>query len=193
MNKLKALAIFTLGVAVGTMATYKFLKRRYEMLLNENEDTSEDDDIFDNENFNDRKEEETNKEKAYKNMNKPSISEYIKKDDEDEDEDEEDMDNYVNLIDDEEYKKRDEPYIISPDDIGERELYDIISLKLYENGVLTDDFDEPVIDVESTVGLDYVNHFGEYNQPDMVVVRNDRLMADFEICKVIGDFILDED
>jgi hypothetical protein len=191
MNKLKALAIFTLGVAVGTMATYKFLKRRYEMLLNENEDTSEDDDIFDNENLNDRKEEESNKEKAYRNLNKPSISEYIKKDDEDEDE--EDMDNYVNLIDDEEYEKRDEPYIISPDDIGERELYDIISLKLYENGVLTDDFDEPVIDVKSTVGLDYVNHFGEYNQPDMVVVRNDRLKADFEICKVIGDFILDED
>lgn len=72
------------------------------------------------------------------------------------------------------------PYIISPnefDEIG----YTISELTYYSgNGVLVDEDGEPIEDPERTVGTDFSNHFGEY-EDDAVFVRNDRLMSDYQI------------
>lgn len=79
-------------------------------------------------------------------------------------------------------KHTERPYIISPDEFDEMDDYEAISLTYYADGVLADDMDELVEDVDDVVGNDFANHFGEYEE-DSVFVRNDRLKADYEILR----------
>ena len=79
------------------------------------------------------------------------------------------------------------PKIIPPEDFGENEDYETISLIYYEDEVLTDDMDEPIDDIENTVGLGYDTHFGEY-EDDTVYVVNDRLKCYYEICRDYGNY-----
>ena len=74
----------------------------------------------------------------------------------------------------------DGPYVISPDEFGNEFDYEEVSLTYYADGVLTDDQDNIIEDVEGLVGLDSLNHFGEY-EDDSVFVRNDALQTDYEI------------
>lgn len=80
---------------------------------------------------------------------------------------------------DEEVDEMDRPYVIEPEEFGECD-YEEVSLTHYADGVLTDEQDNPIEDVDSMVGEDYAEHFGEY-EDDSVFVRNDRLQTDFEI------------
>ena len=80
----------------------------------------------------------------------------------------------------EEVKNVKKPYVISPYDYGEADGYDTESLIYYADGVLTDDDNNPIEDVEGTVGKDALTHFGEY-EDDSVFVRNERLKIDYEI------------
>lgn len=72
------------------------------------------------------------------------------------------------------------PYVIAPDEFGEADGYSIVSLTYYADGTLADDNDEPVEDVDNTVGCDSLSHFGEY-EDDSVFVRNDARKTDYEI------------
>ena len=74
----------------------------------------------------------------------------------------------------------DGPYVISPDEFGNEFDYEEVSLTYYADGVLTDDQDNIIEDVDGLVGLDSLNHFGEY-EDDSVFVRNDALQTDYEI------------
>lgn len=71
------------------------------------------------------------------------------------------------------------PYVIPPEEFGECE-YETISLTYYADKVLADDMDEIVDDVDDVVGLDSLEHFGEYEE-DSVFVRNDGRKCDYEI------------
>ena len=72
--------------------------------------------------------------------------------------------------------------MISPDEYGDQEGYDEISLTYYSDGTVADDSDRAMADaeIEETIGKDSLTHFGEY-EDDSVFVRNDRLKADYEI------------
>lgn len=74
--------------------------------------------------------------------------------------------------------------MISPDEFGDQDEYDQISLTYYSDGTVTDDNDRPMSDdeIEESIGKDSLTHFGEY-EDDSVFVRNDRLKADYEILK----------
>lgn len=72
------------------------------------------------------------------------------------------------------------PYIITPDEFGDIYEYETISLTYYADGVLTDEFDEIITNIDDVVGLDSLNHFGEY-EDDSVFVRNDDALTDYEI------------
>ena len=72
------------------------------------------------------------------------------------------------------------PYVISPDSFGEMDDYETISLTYYADGVLADDADEQIGDVDELVGEGSLKTFGEY-EDDSVFVRNDRLKCDYEI------------
>ena len=63
-----------------------------------------------------------------------------------------------------------------------RDRYETESLTYYSDGVLTDEYDNPIEDIERLVGSDALTHFGEY-EDDSVFVRNDDLKTDFEILK----------
>ena len=72
------------------------------------------------------------------------------------------------------------PYTISPEEFGELEEYQRVSLTYYADQILADDNDELVDDIDGTVGIDSLTHFGEY-EDDSVFVRNDALRCDYEI------------
>lgn len=73
------------------------------------------------------------------------------------------------------------PYVISPDEFGDREGdgYDSISLTYYLDGTLAEG-DEVIEDIDKVIGLTSLNHFGEY-EDDSVFVRNDELRCDYEV------------
>lgn len=79
------------------------------------------------------------------------------------------------------------PYVISPNDFGEKPEYERISLTYYADGVVTDDANEILDDWADLVGPDFMTHFGEY-EDDSVFVRNDILKADYEILKDLSPY-----
>ena len=83
-------------------------------------------------------------------------------------------------------KTGDIPHVISPEEFGEIEEYTKISLSYFADGVLADDNNEVVDDVEEIVG-DALSHFGEY-EDDAVFVRNDAKRCDYEILLDARDF-----
>ena len=164
---------FVAGGAIGSVATWYFVKKKYETIAQEEIDSVK-------ERFLGNKSEE------------PSI--YISPEEEVETKEEIEEINaqYEEILVDNGYTgysnisatKEDDisavPYVIPPEEFGEKEDYDCISLTYYDDGVLTDSYDELIEDVENVVGNDSLKHFGEY-EDDSVFVRNDRLKNDYEI------------
>lgn len=102
------------------------------------------------------------------------------------------------ISDDEEENKEEEeeddmekPYVISPEEFGDCD-YITVSLTYYLDGIVTNDQDKIVTNVDELVGNDFADHFGEY-EDDSVFVRNDRLGMDFEILKDYRDYYEDEE
>ena len=72
--------------------------------------------------------------------------------------------------------------MISPEEFDEIDGYECVTLIYYSDGVLVDDAEEIIDDVEDIVGPDALNSFGRY-EDDAVHVRNNRLKCDYEILK----------
>ena len=161
-NNVKIIFGFTLGVAAGVAATWKFFKTKYETISREEIDSVK-------EVYSKKIQKEVEME-TYKTMSSKydtASNECIESDNKDEEEEKDDM-------------ITDGPYVISPDEFGNEFDYEEVSLTYYADGVLTDDQDNIIEDVDGLVGLDSLNHFGEY-EDDSVFVRNDALQTDYEI------------
>lgn len=171
-NGLKNLIIFSLGAAAGVAVSWKILTDKYERIAQEEIDSVKDyyskrNDVAESEPVSEEVEVANDAAKAEK-YNDILTDE-----------------GYTNYSDTEKGGnemaiKKIEPYIIVPEDFGELDNYDVISLTYYADGVLTDDYDEIVENPDDVVGPDFAEHFGEY-EDDSVFVRNDRLKADYEI------------
>ena len=74
------------------------------------------------------------------------------------------------------------PYVITPDELGDQLGYDVIELTYYADGVVAEDYNEVMDNVDEVIGVDSLTHFGEY-EDDSVCVRNDRLKCDYQILK----------
>lgn len=74
----------------------------------------------------------------------------------------------------------DEPYTITPDEFGDREGYQQISLTYYADGILADEDDRIIEDIEGEVGSDNLEKIGEY-EDDAVFIRNDLYRCDYEV------------
>lgn len=184
MNKTN-FAMFLAGATVGAATAWVCLRKRYEQIAQEEIDSvkaafAEKKPVFTNENRIDEQVE--NQHKADIAKLKPDLVDYAAKLQEE---------GYVNYTEhskkNTEEKKEDPmldtPYVISPDEFGATDNYAQISLVYYDGDeVLADEEDEIVEDIAGTVGEDFAEHFGEY-EDDSVFVRNDRLRCDYEISK----------
>ncbi|WP_297183026.1 hypothetical protein [uncultured Phocaeicola sp.] len=173
-------AMFIAGATVGSAATWCYVKKKYEKIAQEEIDSVKA--VFARkEGYSQAKEtikEEEGVNKGFSDgirmaanqaKEKPDIAEYAAM-----------IHKYGGSIgEDEKSTKGKYPYVIPPEEFGEFEDYEKISLTYYADGILADDNDEIVDDVESIVG-DALNHFGEY-EDDSVFVRCDERKCDYEI------------
>ena len=163
MNKKTILAFF-MGATVGSIVTWKFLKTKYELYYEE-----EDEELFEDDAEEDTDEAEP--EPINEIDEKPDLSVYTAKLKEQ---------GYLQDVEEGGTDDMEKPYVISPDEYGEMDDYDLYSYTYYADKVLTDENNEPIEDVDQRIGLESLNHFGEYGD-DSVYVRNDELKADYEI------------
>lgn len=159
-------AMFMAGLTIGSASTWLCLKKRYEQITQEEIDSVKA--VFaekkpemvirkkENENL-----DKDNKIKADQAKLKPDLINYAAK------LAEEGYTNYASTnnknVKEEKVNMVAKPYVISP-------------------GVLADESDEIVDDIDETVGADFADHFGEY-EDDSVFVRNDRLKCDYEVLR----------
>jgi len=179
MSKTKFI-MFILGAAVGSIVTWRYVEKKYEQIAQDEIDSVKE--VFSKRemDFTEETEVVDARIKADNAKEKPSVVEYAAR------LREQGYTNYsdIGTEDEEEVKKEsmtvDKPYVIAPEDFGEFDDYEKISLTYYADRILADDNDELVNDVEDVVGFDSLNSFGEY-EDDSVFVRNDRLKCDYEI------------
>lgn len=72
------------------------------------------------------------------------------------------------------------PYVITPEEFGELKEYETIELTYYADFILADNRNNPIEDVDDVIGLDSLDHFGEY-EDDSVFVRDDERKIDYQI------------
>lgn len=181
-RKLSNVLLFTAGVAVGSLVTWRYFKSKYEVVEDEIEEKTEEAED---------KSEEDDPEVLESKMSykKPPLKEYVKMVEDNGYMPKTHMEEVEEEIANGEWDDKDvyEPYIIRPDEYGELHAYETLSLNYYADGVLTDELDNPIEDVESLVPADFADHFGEY-EDNVVHVRNDNLECDYEILRDLRKF-----
>lgn len=180
-DTLNKFLIFAAGAAIGSAVTWKYLKSKYEQDILE--------EVLEEDTNGETTDDEVGPDDLYtvgKAYEKPDIKEYAKilnngnYGAEEVEEDEIKKDPAIVKYIKKEVADVERPYVIPPEEFGEFDEYETISLTYYADKVLADDMDEVVEDVDYVVGTDSLTHFGEY-EDDSVFVRNDRLKADYEI------------
>lgn len=119
---------------------------------------------------------------AKKATNKPSLSEYAKN-----------IKSYVNYSDSESkeevgsnglkrisFTPAGKIRVIEPEEYGEDEEYDQVSLTLYADGILADEDDTVINDLEGTVGEGSLDRMGEY-EDDALHIKNEARKVYYEI------------
>lgn len=176
---------FIAGAAIGSVTTWYCVKKKYEQIAQEEIDSVKE--VFAQREFRSKVKDMTEagrgaidgindgvRRAAEQAKDKPDVREYaaILKNT-----------SYASGINQKEEEKTVKdgynPYVISPEEFGEFEEYEKISLTYYADGILADDNDEIVDDAEDIVG-DALDHFGEY-EDDSVFVRCDERRCDYEI------------
>lgn len=172
MSKVTGLIIFVLGAATGSIVTWQFAKKKYEQIAEEEINSVKE--MF-------LKREQDARDVEITVEPQPSVEASLKKFEE-----KPDISTYAEILKNEAYVPEgtemveNKPYVISPDEFGEFEDYDTISLTYYADQVLVDDGGDKIEDVDDVVGMESLTRFGEY-EDDSVFVRNDRLRCDYEI------------
>lgn len=187
MSKMTNLLIFAVGAAVGSFVTWKFVKTKYKQIADEEIESVKEtyrQDIRDMKASLEKLRDDADKmtpveERPNPRTEKPVVTEYVKK--------YRDIvaNNYTEEVD--ETNIHDRPYVIPPEEFGMADGYDIVSLNYYADGVLADDFDEVIEDVDAVVGEESLTHFGDF-EDDSVHVRNDALKTEYEILLVLRNF-----
>lgn len=166
----------TIGAAGGSIVTWKLLKTKYEQLAREEVEevreyyaTKDKDTDISGE---DEGEDEPNIESPKEPSNETIRTEYS---------------SIASMYAKNEEKEggdipmRREPYVISPSEFGEDDKYESETLYYYADGVLADREGNIIEDVESCIGYESLNHFGELSDDDSVYVRNDDTMMEYEV------------
>ncbi len=181
-NKVLPFLMFVLGAAAGSFVTWRYLKDVYEQIVQEEIDSVKEVFLKRERELSEDEEPKRKIAACYENggskavADKQEIAKYAERIQK------EGYTNYSDVASEKKEIKKAEnkPYVISPEEFGEFEEYEKISLTYYSNNILADENDEVIEDVEGTVGVDSLTHFGEY-EDDSVFVRNDARKCDYEI------------
>ena len=163
MSNFSGFVIFTAGVVIGTISTWQYAKRKYEQLAEEEIESVKA--AFSKEIKNGFNKVGHEAKVAAKSIN--DFAKVVKK---------EGYNNYT------EKKGVDSkmPYVIAPENFGEFDDFETISLTYYSDGVLADEEDEIIKNVDELIGPNALSSFGEY-EDDSVFVRDEKLKCDYEI------------
>lgn len=185
-STIKNLLIFGGGVAAGAVATYFYLKDKFEQYAQEEIDSVKE--HYKAKSEKEKPVEETKEEKPkFSDKEVEDYKDYVR---------ESGYVNYSNYMSKEEMNQAKEngeynkdiripeeiPYIIQPEEFGEEEGYDTQTLTYFADKVLVDDLDDEVEDPDTVVGLENLKVFDEFNASS-VYVRNDIFRMDYEILK----------
>lgn len=173
--------IFLAGGAIGSVVTWKLVKTKYEQII---ADKTEE-----NEFLRDRYSKNNNGVKGLKdgieNPDKLTVQEIRDKVQELGYVNEQVMKEKEKEMEDEENVEK--PYVIAPEESWEQD-YPTITLTYYEgDGVLADDNDKIIDNIDELVGEDFADHFGEY-EDDSVYIRNDAFKIYYEILRDYGKY-----
>lgn len=179
--------MFAAGAAVGSAVTWKIVKDRYEKIVQEEIESIKE--AFSDNNTDvcqeqtDDSEDDESDAGQYESVTHIDWSKL-----EDLDEEDDDLDEYSALASNYTSEKggaegmTKPPYVISPYDFGELDDYRQFELTYYADGVLEDEDEEIITDIDDLIGPKALYTFGEY-EDDAVFVRNEQLRADFQILK----------
>ena len=176
-------AMFLAGATVGAAGAWFYCKRYYEQIAQEEIDSVKAAFAERKPNVLKKSQKDFDENSDKTDKLKPDLVNYAAK------LQEQGYTNYSDLGEQSGVKKKDEedetvverPYVIPPEEYGVGS-YTTISLTYYSDGILADDEDERVENIEDTVGEDFAEHFGDYEE-DSVHIRNDRRRCDYEICR----------
>ena len=176
-NTLKFSLAFLTGAAVGSVVTWRVLKTKYEQFAQAEIDSVKE--VFSRRYKETPKEEE---EKAEMQVEMPVTPV-----------------DYMKLATEYNFEKVacedsnepthvevSKPYVIPPEEYGLLD-YELESLTYYADGVLVDENDDIIEDVDAMVGRDSLDCFGDY-EDDSVFVRNDTNCTDYEILRDIRTY-----
>lgn len=188
---LSNILMFTAGAALGSVVTWKLLKTRYDALLQEEVESIK-------EAFSKLKVDESTEPEAEEPID-PVTGETVT-------EFKATYEDYCELVAKSGYTDGEKggtdlmegikPYIIPPEEYGEKEDYELVTFSYYADGVLALEYNDVhtgellfdvIQDVDEAVGRDNLLHFGEY-EDDALHVRNDRLEVDYEILRDYRNF-----
>jgi hypothetical protein len=171
---------FAAGVAVGAVATNHFFKTKYERLYQEEVESVK-------RAFSEHKQSEPVKGDTEEVSDEPTPEE---------------VEAYNDIINKQGYSTASNapadsigkgvkgvrrPYVIPPSEFDTEDDYEVYSLTYYADGVLADEQNNPIENVDDMVGRDSLTHFGEYEE-DAVHVRNEAMMCDFEILRDLSKY-----
>ena len=168
---MKGIIMFAVGAALGSLATWRFLKNRYEEYV---------------------KEEIQSVKEAYGRQTPEKEEEPIAAT-----ESEEVKEEANTMIHELKYSSKEggstgHPYVITPEEFAStKEYYDKITLTLYASGEVEDDDGVTLYtpeEVDNMIGTRNLDCMGEYEK-GVVYVRNDILQSDFEVVADDSDYL----
>lgn len=167
-NKFIFPIVFAAGAAIGSVVTWQFAKKKYEQIIQEEIDSVK-------ETYSKKNEEPVEEKSTINFLESESKIAYGKFPEGTIEENDSITSTYSER---EEFAE--EPYVIPPEEFGEADGYSELSFTFYADQILTDENDRVIEDVDRIVGVESLNHFGEYEE-DAIHVRNERLRCDYEI------------
>ena len=193
MKKMLYFLTFTSGAIIGVIASWKYFENKYKKIADEEIESVM-------EVFSKEKETKSESEKEKPNDISAEEKETLNKTREE----------YVNMaieydsrigtdedagyVEEQNITQLDAPsddiQVISPDDFGEIEDYEKITLTYSADDVLTDDNDHIIYDIDNTVSEEALTTFGEY-EDDAVHVVNHRLKCYYEILRDLDNYTPD--
>lgn len=187
-DTMKNISIFAVGALIGSLVTWKCVKDKYKKIA--------DDEISEMREYYQRRHKEVIKKEAYdeadNDTSKDETPVFTDKDRYD----------YTKVLNDLKYasntvneNKSEEkrpladvseiddnsewPYVIAPEEVGDCG-YDVVTYTLWADGILTDELNDIVTNVQTSIGFNALEEIGKY-EDDSVHVRNDRLHIDYEV------------